>query len=268
MRTGNLPDGEYTICITAIDAKGEAMSEEACVEHRIESVVEHLLDVLFVVNPQSLIIQDRPGTRRTLQRVAHQLGYAWADPRDPTEVKRAENIKSDLLDLELMARDFELPLLLQWISLHPKWGKHATSMRATLTEAGFVRGLSRLPMRCRELQQDLEKYSAPFSGRLSLQSLIDHWIKFEWVREPLFWTQFFSEWILDLLLIGLQNRKRPLWFWYEQMRDRLQQARPLGKPERVKGGLALYRVDQAVSRTVNASTGAQIFGIDSAFFEG
>jgi RecB family exonuclease len=190
------------------------------------------------------------------------------DTRDPTRVPQSEELKSVLLDLEVVGRNFEVESVLAW------WGARNPGdgeRRKRWLEKGSVRGLEAFssdPV----LFQALRNLRNRYPPRVQLEPLRDAVL--ESARElgvsagvGGVLERVFEEWLESLKRIGEDGRKRPLRIWQRDLSDRLRQAPPVVARFKRRTGLRLYRVDQAVSLGLLAGSTVHFFGVSAAFFE-
>ena len=237
--------------------------------HSLEDAALFLLDELSLdITNQIVVIQDLPVVRRTLKRVAEQRGISLLDSRDPTLVTQSEAIKQSLLDLELCAKGFSRAAALEWLRyFHPK----VREFRKKIIESAVVQGITsyrHLP----ELYALFQKIHERYSSRLTLEQLKNNILLSIQSHELPAWThqvmeRLFTEWESSLKQIDLNRSKKPLRYWFEQLRDKLRQINPVVDPIKNRNGLRLYRVDQCPSLLLQAETKVHFFGIENTYFE-
>jgi RecB family exonuclease len=238
--------------------------------HSLEDAANFLLDeIIEDPDHRIVVIQDAPVIRRTLKRVAHQRGVSLLDPRDPTLVATSEAIKLALLDLEMSAKGFARASVLEWVRhFHPR----AADLRKKIIESALVQGLGSY-QHIPSLHALLQKVNANYPSRLSIEalqaaiqdSIREHELP-AWTTRVM--TKLFEEWVRSLRLIRMHQKKQPLRFWLEQLKERLKQMNPVVDPTKNRKGLRLYRVDQCPSLTLHPeNVKVHFFGIENSFFE-
>jgi len=237
--------------------------------HSLEDAALFLLDELYSdIDKQVVVIQDLPVIRRTLKRVAEQRGIYLLDSRDPTLVTQSEAIKQSLLDLELCAKGFSRATALEWLRyFHPK----SKEYRKKIIETAIVQGLDSY-QRIPELHFVFKTIHDRYSSRLTLDQLKNNILLSIHSHELPAWTQqvmerLFTEWEKSLEQIDLKRFKKPLRYWFEQLRDKLKQVNPVIDPVKNRNGLKLYRVDQCPSLLSQTEVQIHFFGIENAYFE-
>jgi RecB family exonuclease len=201
-------------------------------------------------------------------RVARERGLPLQDPRDPTLIPQSEELKSALLELEVVARNFEIETVLQWWSaLYPEDGRR----RKALIDRGALRGLSSYSFDP-ELRRELERLARAYPSRCDLArlsaSILESAKRFgldPWVGE--FLARLGRDWTESLVLIGQESRKRPLRIWLKEIQERLKQAPPVVPKFKSPDGLRIHRVDQAVSLRLLPGSKIHFFGVSASFFE-
>ena len=241
------------------------------VAHSLEDGAHHLIDeVIGGGNPDlhPIVIEDRPEIRRTLSRIARERGLPLQDLRDPSVLPQAEELKTALSELEMVARNFEgEQVLAWWTALHPADSKR----RKVLIERGSLRGLEAYRFD-QELANALARIWDRYPSRITLEGLknallasaVEHRLP-TWVGTLL--GRLVDAWISSLALIGQEGGRRPLRIWLKELTERLRQAPPVVPPFRHEVGLRIYRVDQAVSLALLPRSRIHFFGVSSAFFE-
>jgi hypothetical protein len=238
--------------------------------HSLEDAAHFIMDTVAAdLDHQAVVIQDDPVIRRTLTRVASQRGIPLLDPRDPTLVTRSEAIKLALLDFELCAKNFTRPVVLEWVSaFFPDSGK----IRKKIIDSALVQGIDsyrKIPEVHRVFQSLQERYTS----RINLDSLESAMVLSIQEKNLPAWTasviqKTFQEWKNSLRQIDLDRARKPIRFWYEQLRTRLSQVNPVVDPTKNRSGLRLYRVDQCPSLLLDPEkTRTHFFGIENSFFE-
>jgi RecB family exonuclease len=254
--------------------------------HSLEDAAHFLLDSILAesksdsaektwnaISTHHIAIPDVPSIRRTLKRVADSRGVPLLDPRDPTFGIQSEEIKTALLEFELVAKNFPADLALSWISASSKNGEH----RKKIIEQGITNGLKSyqfLP----EVYPAFQKLNQQYPSRSSLPNLKESLfqsftrLKLEpWVAQ--FFERMFGDWTESLKLIDLENKKRPLRYWLEQVDERVRKLPPVLSPLRFQNGLSIQRADQSPSAALlsgaheSENTRIHFFGISPSFFE-
>ncbi|MBU6154452.1 MAG: PD-(D/E)XK nuclease family protein [Bdellovibrionales bacterium] len=228
--------------------------------HSLEDGAHHLLDeVLRDPDHEVVVIEDRPEIRRTLERIALERGVNLQDARDPTLLTQSEEMKTALLELDLVSRNFSRDLALAWINAKdPDRG----DLRRQIIESNAE------PKGNPAFKPLLERYPKKMTveqlGEAILESASDFRLP-EWVSKVLAATV--EEWKLGLRKIGSERKPRPLQLLSRELGDRLKTAAPPVPPVRRESGLHLYRVDQAVSFALPPGVRVHFFGVSPAFFE-
>ncbi len=242
------------------------------VAHSLEDAAHFLLDEVVEsknLSAQAIVIEDIPEIRRTLRRVAEERGLRLQDPRDPTLLTQSEEIKSALLELEIVARNFPIQLVLPWVGALIK---DAGPIRKKLIESGTTLGLESYKM-VPEVYQKLSELKLQFVSRLTLlelqkavESSAKKRVQAPWVILAL--GRIFQSWHASLDQVGLALKKRPLRHWLESLNEKIKQSPPVVQPEKNKNGLKLFRVDQAISIDLNEpNLKIHFFGVTPSFFE-
>jgi hypothetical protein len=138
--------------------------------HSLEDSVQFLLDEVLAsgeVSSHAIVIEDRPSIRRSVKRAAEQRGLALLDPRDPTFIQASEEIKTALLPLELVAKNFSSSLILSWMNLVCR---DAGSLRRKIIECGNLNGLESYQA-FPEIYQKLKILKAIFEPRMTVSAL-------------------------------------------------------------------------------------------------
>jgi hypothetical protein len=247
------------------------------VAHSLEDAALFLVDEILASGDlanQAVVIQDEPALRRTLKRVAERAGIQFNDPRDPTLIVQSEEIKLALLELELVAKNFPAPLVLEWLH-YSDFAKVPTELgllRKKIIESAIQQGVDDyrfLPV----LHEKLIEIKSRIATRVSLtqlQGLLELSAKQYhlplWVHQV--FDKIFNEWTKSFAQIEIATRKKPLRYWLEQLIEKLKRATPIAPPIKKVGGLQLFRVDQAVSPLLDSSqTKIHFFGVGLSFFE-
>ena len=242
------------------------------VAHSLEDAAHFLLDEIMEsedLNAHAVVIEDIPEVRRTLKRVTEERGYRLQDPRDPTLFKQSEEIKSALLELEIVARNFPVHLVLPWITTVME---DSGVLRKKIIEAGITQGLSSYLI-TPQVHQSLSDLKSSFPTRLTLSELYQaiersakRRVRAPWVLQAL--ERVFQGWQTSLDQVGLGTKSRPLRHWLEALSEKIRQAPPVVQPEKNRNGLKLFRVDQAISVDLDLShLKIHFFGVSPAFFE-
>ncbi len=245
--------------------------------HSLEDAAFYLFDEIekSLKSPGSiehaLVIQDIPVVRRTVNRIAKMRGLSFFDPRDPMFLTLSESVKSDLLEFEMVAKNFSALEVGQWLGNHFELKQEAGYWRGLIQERGVQQGLSayaglgRSPKN-HSLFEVLSEVDQRWPKRATLEDL-KPLVLSRSTNHP-FWELFFEDWIRDFRQVGIHSLKRPLRYWLEQLKEKLKTARPPSDSWRVKNGLHLFRVDQAVNLKVQPEKmKLHFFGVDSRFFE-
>jgi RecB family exonuclease len=239
--------------------------------HSIEDGAHHLLDQILKegdLDSDGVVIEDRPEVRRTLERVARERGLVLQDARDPTLLSHSEELKTALLELDLVARNFPRNLVLAWLNARdPAQG----ALRKKIIEGNSEQGLGAYRFDS-ELHASLEKLAARFPRKMTLRELgealeesIRNFGLPAWVSQVI--EGQVSEWESGLEQLGTKANPKPIRFWLKELTEGLKRAAPPVPPLRNGKGLRLYRVDQAVSFTLQPEVRMHFFGVTPSFFE-
>ncbi len=228
--------------------------------HSLEDGAHHLLDlVLQDPDREVVVIEDRPEVRRTLERIAGERGVNLQDARDPTLLSHSEEMKTALLELDLVSRNFPRDLALAWISAKdPDRG----DLRRKIIESNFEPKGN--PVFEPLLKRYQKRMTLPELGAALEESVHGFGLP-PWVSKVL--SSQIEEWGRGLEQLGIQKRARPLRILSRELSDRLKTAAPPVPPVRHESGLRLYRVDQAVSFGLVPEVRVHFFGVSPAFFE-
>ncbi len=228
--------------------------------HSLEDGAHHLLDqVLSDPDHEVVVIEDQSEVRRTLEPVARERGVNLQDARDPTLISHSEEIKTALLELDLVSRNFPRDLALAWISAKdPDRG----DLRRRIIESNFE------PKGNPVFESLLRRYRKRMTLDELRTALLESILDFKlppWVSKVI--EAQMDEWVRGLQQLGTEKRGRPLRLLSRELSDRLKTAAPPVPPVRHEAGLRLYRVDQAVSFGLLPDSRVHFFGVSPAFFE-
>jgi len=244
----------------------ERMTLNLKMTHSLEDCAHHVIDrVMRDPDREIVVIEDRPEIRRTLSRVARERGLNLQDARDPTLLSHSEEVKTALLELELVARNFPRDLALAWISAKGK-AAFASAREADLRRRILESNLEPAGNPLFEsLVKRYPKRMALADLRGAIQESIHDFALPSWVEKVL--VDQIEEWERGLLQLGSRKRAQPLRFLLKELQERLRSAPPPVPPIRFESGLRIFRVDQAVSFALKAGTRVHFFGVSPAFFE-
>ena len=240
--------------------------------HSLEDGARTLFDTILKdgnLDQHAIVIEDRPEIRRTLKRLCLARGVDLLDPRDPTLFLQSEEVKTALLELEMVSKNFRSPLVLAWVgAIHPEAGP----IRKKIIEYGITEGLNGYKG-IQEIHADLEQVKAAYPSRITMSALQAALQKSimrlklrPWVSKSL--DKILDQWKLSLEQIGEDSQKRPLRIWLEELRERVESSPPLINPMKNEQGLRLYRVDQAISLDILLEKRQlHFFGVGASFFE-
>ena len=252
--------------------------------HSLEDAILFLMDHLQEqckteedLDAHAVVIPDEPALRRTLKRVAESRGFLFQDSRDPTQVLQSEEMKLCLLELELVAKGFTAAQVMTWMGTQPSLKSQVGDLRKKIIEKGIVSGLqsySWLPTLFPLLLAIKERYSSRCT-LMQLRESVKQSARIlflpAWVDLVL--DRIFTQWEESFEQLELQDQKRPIRYWLEQLQDKIKKATPMVAPVKHRHGLQLYRADQAVSlallEKINEGKAITIHfvGIDAGFFE-
>ena len=239
--------------------------------HSLEDGAHFLLDEILKSGDlleHAIVIEDRPEVRRTIKRISEERGVLLQDARDPTLVAQAEELKTALLELELVAKNYSSELVLSWLSAkEPKNGE----IRRKIIEKGITQGLESYRFDSATFS-GLTELKNRYSNRMTLGELITEVKKTarlfllpSWVDQAI--TRMSQDWLTGLTQLELSERKRPIRFWFQELQERLRQTPPIISPLKHESGILLFRVDQAISVTLGEKRQVHFFGVSSSFFE-
>ncbi|MBC7398090.1 MAG: PD-(D/E)XK nuclease family protein, partial [Bdellovibrionales bacterium] len=218
---------------------------------------------------QAIVIEDRPEVRRTLKRVAEERGLLLQDPRDPTLLIQSEEVKSALLELEMVARNFPSPLVLPWVST---FLPNAALLRKKIIESGATQGLQSY-LKISEVHEALNLLKLQYPARIALPRLMEALeasmrkaALSGWVSLAL--NRIFTTWVTSLRQLGSEHRLKPLRYWLEELQDKIKTSPPLVTPQKNARGLKLFRVDQGISMDLHSpELKIHFFGVSAGFFD-
>jgi RecB family exonuclease len=228
--------------------------------HSMEDGARHLLDeVLSDPDREVVVIEDRPEVRRTLERIARERGVNLQDARDPTLLSLSEEMKTALLELELVSRNFPRDLALAWISARDPG---QAELRRHILESNFEpRGNAVFE----PLLRRYRKRMTPAELGVALEESVRDFRLPAWVFQVL--SARIEEWSLALQQLGTPGKALPLRLLSRELNERLRTSAPPVPPVRYESGLRLYRVDQAVSFRLEPGSRVHFFGVSTSFFE-
>jgi RecB family exonuclease len=252
--------------------------------HSLEDAAQFLMDDLLAeaasdpgaLDRHAIVIQDEPVIRRTLKRVAELRGIPLQDPRDPTLVVQSEEMKFATLEMALVAKGFPAGLVLAWIATQPELRPMVGEYRKKIIEAGVVQGLQSYTL-VPAVKEALTALQNRYPSRLTLSDLHECLKRSAkalalpvWVDSVL--ERLFSQWKQSFIQIGLEHKKRPLRYWFEQVQEKLRRTTPVVNPLKNRTGLRLFRVDQAISALMLPTENKEalkvhFFGVTPSFFE-
>ena len=239
--------------------------------HSIEDGAHHLMDQILNeedLDSEAVVIEDRPEVRRVLERVARERGVVLQDARDPTLLSHSEELKTALLDLDLVSRNFPRSLVLAWLNARdPSQG----ALRKKIIEGNQNQGLASYRFDP-ALHTALEAVSKRYPRKMTIRELgealedsIRSYRLPEWVSRVI--AGQVEEWESGLEQIGTREKSKPIRFWLKELTEGLKRAAPPVPPLRNGKGLKLYRVDQAVSFVLPPEVRIHFFGVTVSFFE-
>ena len=249
--------------------------------HSLEDAAQFLLDEIIMsgnLNTDAVVIEDLPEVRRTVSRIAKERGIPLLDSRDPTFLATSEEMKTALLPLEIVARNFSNAWILPWLNTLPsKLGEcfrsHVGHKRKKIIEMGNVTGLENY-QNIPDVYEALQKLRERFKTRMTVvaleQAILESVREAKlpiWVAKTL--ERVFKDWKRSLDLLGSEARKIPLRILLDELNKKIRSATPLQEPLRNANGLKLYRVDQAPSLVLTSLPKVRIhfFGLSARFFE-
>lgn len=258
-------------------------SEKLCIEsetvelnrkigHSLEDAAQTFFDHLIQndsLETSAIVIEDRPEVRRSLKRVSEERGLAFLDPRDPTLFLQSEEIKSALLELELVSKNYSSSLVLSWVGLK---FKDSGVIRKKIIEYGISEGLnsysgiSEIFPALSDLKNSYPPRITLAQLELALQGSIQKLALKSWVAQS--FKKVILAWSKALAQLGEESVKRPIRFWLEELKERLESSPPLITPMKNERGLKLFRVDQAISaELLKGDHQVHFFGVSARFFE-
>lgn len=241
--------------------------------HSLEDAVQFLLDEIISsgdLEGSAVVIEDRPEIRRTLRRVSFERGIPLMDPRDPTFLSTSEEMKTSLLPLEIVARNYPSQLVLPWLATR---FTDVGPYRKKIIEQGNVSGLDHYKV-IPEVHTVLEKLKNHYLVRCdfnqfvdAVQSTVNSQALPSWVSQT--YERIFSLWRLSLEQLKTSTLKKPIRIWLDELQEKIKSTPPILGPERNSSGLKLYRVDQAASLELKAipNLNLHFLGIGASFFE-
>ncbi|NDG83465.1 MAG: PD-(D/E)XK nuclease family protein [Proteobacteria bacterium] len=238
--------------------------------HAMEDAAQHLLDRVLDsgLDSSAVVIEDRPEVRRTLDRVARERGIRLLDARDPTLLSHSEELKTALLELDLVARNFPSDRVLEWVNARdPSRGE----LRKKIIEGNSDQGIAAYrfdPVLYSALEALAKRYPRKMALEELREALDQSVLSFAlpaWVSKVV--SAQINEWEAGLEQHGSLSRKRPIRFWARELTEGLKQAAPPVPALRNERGLRLYRVDQAVSFLLPEEVAVHFFGVGNSFFE-
>jgi len=244
--------------------------------HSLEDAVQFLFDEILAsgdLENHAIVIQDEPEIRRTFKRVMEQRGLELNDPRDPTLLVQSEELKLALLELELVSKNFSSSLVLSWMKYQADVAlDEQGEFRKKMIEGGIQTGIksySFLPKLFAKLTEIQSRYPSRIHFNAFETSVMNsaqaHAVS-SWVRKAL--EKVFSDWKSSLLQLELEERVRPLRYWLEMIQEKLRRAKPQASPVKYRGGIQLYRVDQAPNPLLDPSQiQVHFLGVGVSFFE-
>jgi hypothetical protein len=268
-----VPTGVHTILSQSFRKKTAPFLVQRKLAHSLEDSLQFLFDDILSngeLSSHAVVIEDRPEIRRSVKRLAHERGIALLDARDPTLLMTAEEIKSALLPLEIVARNYPSELILPWLQ-----GRFANSgeLRKKIIDYGNVSALQNY-QRMPELYEQLVILKTRFPSRLSFAEMeIALFANLKESKFPAWVSQTFEKvfqaWKVSLTQLDRVQQKRPLRILLDELKEKLRSTPPVVGPERNLFGLKLYRVDQAASLELRTENEAKVhfFGVSQAFFE-
>lgn len=191
----------------------------------------------------AVLIPDDPQVRRALMRAFQEVGLPLADPRDPTWVKRSEEIKRALQPISVVAQGFEREAVVSALL-----SRGQESAIQSIYEKGIRAGLDSFSQ---EGLSELNFWSKYFSGRKTLNEIASAHL--EWISRPQektsgevirFFEGFWNRWLKDLELIGEEKSVRPLAVWWELLQERMARAKAPPPSLKPAQGVELYRLSQ------------------------
>lgn len=228
--------------------------------HTLDDASDCLAEILAQseeYSAQTVLIPDSPSVRRSLKRALSDYGVALADPRDPTRLRWEESLKSALLPLQMVARNFERSEVIAWIleqkNLFPE--SLATELVREINERGIVQGLGAYAGgKLNALSHELKKLFTALGGRRTCVEIAtshldylrarfsktdeNHWLV------P-FFEQVWEAFVSDLKILAQAEKKAPLLFWVERLSERVNQTASPVERLKPRQGIATYRIHQA-----------------------
>ncbi|MCC7442741.1 MAG: PD-(D/E)XK nuclease family protein [Bdellovibrionales bacterium] len=200
---------------------------------------------------ERVLIPDEPATRRSLMRALTSRGIVPADPRDPTGVRRDENVKRALLPLRVAARGFARADVRAWLRAWRAGDPRRAAWAREIHGRGARRGREAYSGGAlAEVVPWLARLDERFGGRLNWRELAERLVG-ELRQGPVDgrWTRFFEAQLAslgrDLDRIGQGGAKRPALYWLERLQDRLDQSPPPVEGLKPAAGIGVYRLQQA-----------------------
>lgn len=222
----------------------------------------------------AILIPDVPMIRRSLRRVLESRGIPLADPRDPTRLRWDESIKWALLPLEVIGRNFERARVISWFRGY-QMRKEFSDWVVEINARGIRNGLLSYSggglVEAFLLLQDLERQ---LGGKKTCEEMAKTHLKILgdqigsdtdrfWITS--FFENLWKEFSADRARIGQEHKKAPALFWLERLQARLSEASPPVERVKPRGGIQIYRLQQAPLHPVKK---VWILGMPSLWLEG
>lgn len=246
----------------------ESMEWQWTRAHSLDDAAEFLAQALVsriaqqgdwrALSDVAVLIPDQPEVRRSLLAALARNGIPLEDPRDPTRLRLAEDLKHALLPLELVASRFERERVLAWLgsaaSADPRLVDIDVISRE-IVRRGVRDGLEsyrggKLELLHRALDRLARRYAGRFTcselAALHLADLAGHKGCAPWIQG--FFEAQWKSFAEDISWIDRDRdegpRKIPLLAWLERFRLRLQDAAPPAAAVATPEGLRLHRLNQ------------------------
>jgi len=202
-------------------------------------------------NQHTILLPDDRDLWVILERVLNKHRIPQRNPRSPIAIKLDESLKLAFLPLMLVAKDFPLPLVCEFVRFFHSDQNSFNTIIQKCSDCGIQRGLKNYNRE--ELKPLYELFillKERFPTRVCLNDLKNAHLFY------LFQTQMFEEIALqqieqfwnslesDYKKFHNLEKKIPLLFWITQIQTRMDQETPLPHPFSSPEGLSLYRLDQ------------------------
>jgi len=222
--------------------------------HTLDDAAERFCDELQKASPESwkhhaVLIPDYPGVRRSLTQALMRRGLPLAEPRDPGRLRWDEAIKSAVIPLSVVGRDFERREVLKWLA--SRGSPERTVWIPEINARAIRQGLKAyVGGGLAPLHVELSALQTRFSGRKTLAELSR--LHLEHLNEAgspssvtSFFESFWNEFCSDLELLGMAERRAPLLYWLERLKARLAESTPPVERSKPEHGVRIFRLQQA-----------------------